>query len=72
MKKLGIIAAALLFLASCSNTDTKYKIEADGGAYYTDSYSSSGNCITFQHDCGCGSEKMESVTVCGTYTITER
>ena len=72
MKKLGIIAAALLFLASCSNADKKYKIEADGAAYYTDSYNSSGNCITFQHDCQCGSDKPEYITVCGTYTITER
>lgn len=72
MKKvLALLLVASL--SSCVMNNTKYRIESNGTTYYTDSYTSNGNgCINFQNkNCACGENKTETVTICGTYTITD-
>lgn len=60
-------------LASCQiGTMRKYRIESDGSRHYTDNYTkSSDGCITFQTNCNCSSDELRTITICGTYTITE-
>ena len=71
MKKvLALLLVASL--SSCVMRDAKYRIESGKDIHYTSSYNTNEKgCITFQEDCGCGSEKKQTVTMCGTYTITE-
>lgn len=61
----------LVLLASCNVTNRKYRIHNGSMDYYTDNYTKDGNCVRFQYDpCGCGQEKLETVIICGNYTIT--
>jgi hypothetical protein len=57
------------------NQKKKYKYEiVSGGSqhYYTTEYTKTQDgCITFQKHCDCGGDELETVVLCGTYTIEE-
>lgn len=71
MKKV-LVLILVVSLSSCVMRDAKYRIESGKDIHYTSNYNkNSEGCITFQENCGCGSDKLQTVTMCGTYTITE-
>lgn len=77
MKRILIAVAIALSVSSCMDTGKyRYVIQShDNGKMYTNSYTVSGGCVTFvtPSNCGCsGPEaKDRTVTVCGTYTISD-
>jgi len=73
MSKVVIVAlgvSILIAVVASSQKPTKYKISIPHYVYYTNSYTSNGNCITFKNECGCKDEK--TITICGNYTIITR
>jgi len=69
MKKVLMLVAIATMLVACSKP-SKFRIrDADGNVYNTDNYTTSGNCIIFDHDCGCGKDGKQRVIICGSYTI---
>jgi hypothetical protein len=69
----SLVATLIVFLAGREKKKYKYEI-VDGNRvhYYTTSYTKGQDgCITFQKFCQCGSDELETVVLCGTYTIEE-
>jgi hypothetical protein len=79
MKKILILFTGLFF--SCSKSDdmgtdhkVKYQVQQDGK---TDNVKGeirrfNNGCIAYDYDCGCLTNAVKSVTVCGTYKIIEQ
>jgi hypothetical protein len=69
----SLIATLVVFLAKNEKSQYKYEIvDGNGHHYRTLSYTKgSDGCITFQKSCGCGDNELETVVLCGTYTIEE-
>lgn len=72
MKKLFFTVAlgfyAIVMLQSCDcGCNSKYRIvDSHGYQYYTDTYISDGNCISFVKSSG------ENIKICGSYRIVEQ
>ena len=65
---IALVVSVFIIAITSNQNSTKYRISIPHGQdYYTNSYISNGNCITFKNECGCKDEK--TVTVCGNYTI---
>ena len=64
-----MFVAIATMLASCVKP-SKFKIkDANGNIYRTNTYSISGNCVSFDVDCGCIKNEKQKIIVCGSYTI---
>lgn len=73
MKKLAL--GVIILVCGCKSNslkEHKYMIKnAHGQTYHTDKIIHEDNCITFEDDCGCIGNSTETVTLCGSYTITK-
>lgn len=79
MKNIFILFIVLTF--GCSKSDdmgtdhkVKYQVQQDGK---TDNVKGeirrfNNGCIAYDYDCGCLTNAVKSVTVCGTYKIIEQ
>jgi hypothetical protein len=68
-----LVALGIVFLAKGERSSYKYEIvDANKQHYRTLAYTKGPDgCITFQKSCGCGDNELETVILCGTYTIIE-
>lgn len=79
MKKILIVFSVALIGCSKSNdvsgdNKVRYQVQQDGK---TDNVKGeirkfNNGCIAYEYDCGCLSNTVKSVTVCGTYKIIEQ
>ena len=68
----AMIAILVGLLVSKEEKSYKYIITSGKQSFKTISYTKGDDgCITFQKECGCGGEELETVVLCGTYTIEE-